>query len=273
MSAQATSTTFICLQNDEKFRHAYESASLVLADGMPVLWLSRLVRGAARLKERVAGSDLFWELAKLSHERGVTLFFLGGAPGAAEKAAEKARERFPQVKIVGTHCPSKETFDTAETQDDIRRRVRQARPDILLVGLGAPKQERWICRHRYALGVPVSIGVGGTFEMAGGRYQAGAEARSADRAGMGIPIRARSDAALPTLFLPRSAVSCANRAPDGALGRQRYERCSPVHLLIAPCWLSTQASSPRLPGLRFPGGRGSGPAPTRRRPTRSPSCH
>lgn len=156
------------LQTDEKFRRAYETASLVLADGMPVLWLSKLERRAIPLKERVAGSDLFWELAQLSHERGVTLFFLGGAPGSAEKAARKARERFPNVKVVGCHCPPREAFDAEAVQSEIRERVRAASPDILLVGFGAPKQEKWILEHRDALGVPVSVGVGGTFEMAGG---------------------------------------------------------------------------------------------------------
>ena len=156
------------LQTDEEFRRAYETASLVLADGMPILWLSKLERRAIPLKERVAGSDLFWELAQLSHERGVTLYFLGGAPGAAEKAAEKARERFPDVQIVGCHCPPRATFESEETQKEIREKILQASPDVLLVGFGAPKQEKWILANRDALGVPVSVGVGGTFEMAGG---------------------------------------------------------------------------------------------------------
>ena len=156
------------LQSDPLFRRAYEAASLVLADGMPILWLSKLERRSLPLKERVAGSDLFWELAKLSHESGVTLYLLGGAPGSAEKAAQKARERFPSVQVVGCYCPPKATFETEEVQREIRERVLAAKPDILLVGFGAPKQEKWILENREALRVPMSIGVGGTFEMAGG---------------------------------------------------------------------------------------------------------
>jgi N-acetylglucosaminyldiphosphoundecaprenol N-acetyl-beta-D-mannosaminyltransferase len=156
------------LQSDALFRTVYAQSSLNLADGMPVLWLSRLARGEARLRERVAGSDLFWELARLSHEKGTTLFFLGGAPGSAEKAKTEVLARYPNAKIVGTHCPPLATFDTPEVQSEIQRQVREAAPDILLVGFGAPKQEKWIHHNREALRVPVSIGVGGTFEMAGG---------------------------------------------------------------------------------------------------------
>ncbi len=156
------------LQSDALFRTVYAQSSLNLADGMPVLWLSRLARGAAPLRERVAGSDLFWELARLSHEKGTTLFFLGGAPGSAEKAKAEVLARYPDAKIVGTHCPPFAAFDTPEVQEEIQRQVCEAAPDILLVGFGAPKQEKWIHQNREALKVPVSIGVGGTFEMAGG---------------------------------------------------------------------------------------------------------
>src|SRR4051812_20280910 len=74
------------LHRDGEFRDIYRKADLVLADGMPVVWLSRLKPGVP-LRERVAGSDLFWELARESDARGLRLFFLGGAPGAAEQAA------------------------------------------------------------------------------------------------------------------------------------------------------------------------------------------
>jgi N-acetylglucosaminyldiphosphoundecaprenol N-acetyl-beta-D-mannosaminyltransferase len=156
------------LQSDKAFQDAYRQASLVLADGMPVLWLSRLARHGSRLRERVAGSDLFWELARLSHEKGIALFFLGGAPGSAEKSRQRVLERYPNARIVGLHCPPFENFDSAEVQEEIQRQIHAANPDILLVGFGAPKQEKWILANRDALNVPVSIGVGGTFEMAGG---------------------------------------------------------------------------------------------------------
>ena len=156
----------VLIEKDPDFAKAYENADLVVADGAPIVWLSRLV--ATALPERVAGSDLFWQLAKASSETGLRLFFLGGAPGAAAKAADMAERRYPGAKIVGTYCPPFDTFDTDVEQARIKRVVRSSEPDVLLVAFGAPKQEKWIVANKDALGVPVSIGVGGSFEMAAG---------------------------------------------------------------------------------------------------------
>lgn len=160
----------VIVSRDEAFKAAYDGADLVVADGAPIVWLSKLAATdeQAILPERVAGSDLFWELAKASSETGIRLFFLGGVPGAAAKAALIAEKRYPGAKIVGTYCPPFETFNTPEEQARIREVVRSARPDVLLVAFGAPKQEKWIAANKDLLGVPVSIGVGGSFEMAAG---------------------------------------------------------------------------------------------------------
>ena len=156
----------VMLDRDEAFRAVYADADLVLADGAPIVWLSRLA--GTPLRERVTGSDLFWELARASAATGARLFFLGGKPGAADKAAEEVRRRYPTAQVCGTYCPPFETFDTAAEQWRIQDAVRAAQPDILLVGFGAPKQEKWIAANKDIVAVPVSIGVGGTFEMAGG---------------------------------------------------------------------------------------------------------
>lgn len=156
------------LERDPEFAGVYREADLVLADGAPILWLSKLSHRHDPLAERVAGSDLFWELAKVSGERGLRLFFLGGRPGAAESAAAAVIARYPQANICGVYCPPHDTFDTPEVQAAIRDRVCAASPHVLLVAFGAPKQEKWIARNRDLLDVPVSIGVGGTLEMAGG---------------------------------------------------------------------------------------------------------
>ncbi len=151
---------------DPEFRDAYLNADLVVADGAPVVWLSKL--GGTPLKERVAGSDLFWTLGRASAESGITLFFLGGVPGSADKAKGVLEERYPGTKVIATYCPPFETFATDDEQDKIRDLVKAANPDVLLVAFGAPKQEKWIAKNRDRLGVPVSIGVGGSFEMASG---------------------------------------------------------------------------------------------------------
>ncbi|HSO38393.1 MAG TPA: WecB/TagA/CpsF family glycosyltransferase [Labilithrix sp.] len=166
---------FVCTGNldhlaiaaaDSEFKAAYQAADLVVADGAPVVWLSRL--GGTPLKERVAGSDLFWTLGQASADHGVTLFFLGGATGAAEAAKAELERRYPGTRVIGTYCPPFETFGTQEEQDRIRDVVKAAKPDVLLVAFGAPKQEKWIAKNLERLGVPIAIGVGGSFEMASG---------------------------------------------------------------------------------------------------------
>lgn len=149
------------------FRGAYERADLVVADGAPVLWLSHLLPGLV-LPERVCGSDLFWDVARASATQGLRLFLLGGSPGSAARAADAIERRHPGARVVGTYCPPFETFATEAEQARIREVVRAANPDVLLVAFGAPKQEIWIADNKDKLGVPLSIGVGGTFEMAAG---------------------------------------------------------------------------------------------------------
>lgn len=166
---------FVCTGNldhlaiaaiDQEFKAAYEAADLVVADGAPVVWLSKM--SGTPLPERVAGSDLFWSIAQASVDADVTLFLLGGMPGAAPGAKAAIERRHPGVKIVGTYCPPFASFDTRGEQEAIVRNVRAANPDILFVAFGAPKQEKWIAKNLEDLRVPLSIGVGGSFEMASG---------------------------------------------------------------------------------------------------------
>jgi len=154
------------MQGDADFRQIYRDADFVVADGMPLVWLSQLA--GTPLKERVTGSDLFWALGRASHENGLRLFLLGGLPTSAEKAAENIYHRFPNAQICGTYCPPHGTLNDPEEDARIRRIIAEAQPDVLLVGLGSPKQEKWISAHREDLHIPVSIGVGASFDMAAG---------------------------------------------------------------------------------------------------------
>lgn len=157
------------IRRDEEFRRVYQDADFVVADGMPLVWLSRL--SGVRLQERVAGSDLFWELGRASAATGMRLFFLGGQPCAAEEAAEVLRKKFPGAQIVGTYCPPVGTLADPQEDAKVCSLIVEAEPDVLLVGLGSPKQEKWIAAHKERLGVPVSIGVGAAFDMAAGRVR------------------------------------------------------------------------------------------------------
>lgn len=154
------------LHDSEEFRRIYASAWLSLADGMSIMWAARIL--GAPLPGKVSGSDLFPALCAASAGTGVRIFLLGGRPGAAEEAARVLRERHPGVEIVGTYCPPM-GFDSDPAElEKTDRAIRAAAPHLLFVGLGAPKQERWMYTSRERLGVPVSVGVGVSFEFVAG---------------------------------------------------------------------------------------------------------
>ena len=154
------------LHRDEGFLRIYNDAELVLADGAPLLWAARFL--GTPLQERVPGSDLLPELCREAVQRGHRLFFFGGRPGAAAGAADRFRDQHKGIQIVGTYCPPY-GFEHDETENrKCIARIKEAAPDVLFVGLGSPKQERWIHIHREVLGVPVCIGVGVSFEFVSG---------------------------------------------------------------------------------------------------------
>jgi N-acetylglucosaminyldiphosphoundecaprenol N-acetyl-beta-D-mannosaminyltransferase len=136
--------------------------SLVLPDGMPLVWISRLL--GHPLKERVSGVDMVPMLAELSAKKGYRIYLLGGREGVAERASKVLQVRFPGVNIVGHHAPPLADLERMDHGDTLER-IRVAKPDILLVAFGNPKQEKWIRMHSRRLGVPVSIGIGGSMDM------------------------------------------------------------------------------------------------------------
>jgi N-acetylglucosaminyldiphosphoundecaprenol N-acetyl-beta-D-mannosaminyltransferase len=155
---------------DHHLHRIIAGCSLVLPDGMPMVWLSGLL--GCPLAERVTGVDLVPRLAALSAQKGYGIFLLGGKGDVARRAKELLEAKFPGVRIVGTYAPSEEEVEQVD-QSEIVSRVQAAKPDILLVALGNPKQEKWIWMHRKRLGVPVAMGVGGSFEiMLGDMYRA-----------------------------------------------------------------------------------------------------
>lgn len=154
------------LQKDEEFKQIYAGATLVLADGMPVLWGARFLK--TPLKEKISGSDLFPRLCSVAADKGYRLFLLGGRPGAAHKASEVLSCRYPNIQIVGIHSPPYGFEKDIKQVQNIIKLIKDSKPDILFVGLGAPKQERWIYKHHKELDVPVSLGIGVTFEFISG---------------------------------------------------------------------------------------------------------
>ena len=143
-------------------------ADMVTADGMPVVWMSRLL--GCPLKERVTGADMVPALATAAAERGASLFFLGGNGDVAQRAADLLVRRNPGLKIAGVSSPfvyteGQHLTDFEEEDAAIIAEINAARPDILLIAFGNPKQELWFARNAPRLNVPVSIGIGGTFEF------------------------------------------------------------------------------------------------------------
>ena len=154
------------LRDEKDFREIYDGASLVVPDGMPLVWASKFLGDP--LKEKVSGSDLVPRLCKLSAMKGYRMFFLGGRYGAAYEAMLVKKREHPLLNVVGAYCPPFGFENDSVENAKIVKMIQEAKPHILCVGLGAPKQEKWIYRHYKELNVPVSIGVGGTFEFISG---------------------------------------------------------------------------------------------------------
>jgi N-acetylglucosaminyldiphosphoundecaprenol N-acetyl-beta-D-mannosaminyltransferase len=142
--------------------------SLVLPDGAPMLWASWLL--GRPLKQRVTGVDLIPELAKLSAARGYRIFVLGSKEEHARMAIEILKGKYPGALFVGRYSPEEKPLDAMD-DDEILNRIHAARPDILLVAFGNPKQELWIDRNRERLNVRVSIGIGGSLDIIAGQIK------------------------------------------------------------------------------------------------------
>ena len=149
-------------RRDPAFREVLAAADLALPDGQGLLWTARL--HGHRLRERVCGSDVVPAAATMAAEEGYRLFLLGAAPGVAERATAVLRARNPGLQVVGTYAGS----PSVDEEEAIIARVRAARPDILFVAYGAPRQDLWIRRNLGRLGVPVCMGIGGTLDFLAG---------------------------------------------------------------------------------------------------------
>ena len=163
----ATANVDFCVQalGDMELRRILAHADLVVCDGQPLVWASRFLGNP--IPERVAGSDIVPQLLAEAEQRGWRVFFLGGTTESVARAADNARAKHPWLQLVGSYSPPFEHLIEMD-HADIARRVREARPDILLVAFGCPKQEKWIGMHFRDAGVPVSIGVGATIDFIAG---------------------------------------------------------------------------------------------------------
>jgi len=149
-------------RRDAQFAAVLRRADLRVPDGIGVVWAARLQ--GVRLAERVTGSDGIYALCRRAAHEGWRVFFLGAAPGVAERTAEVLAGLYPGLPVAGTFAGSPENADWPE----IAARLAAAQPDVLLVAYGHPRQDQWIDRHRDVLPAAVAMGVGGAFDFVAG---------------------------------------------------------------------------------------------------------
>jgi N-acetylglucosaminyldiphosphoundecaprenol N-acetyl-beta-D-mannosaminyltransferase len=149
-------------RQDPELARIVREADLVTPDGSGLLWASRLL--GKPIRDRVSGVDLVAQLTRLSAQKGYRLFFLGAAPGIAQEASRQLCERYPGAVI----CGARHGFFKEEEEEAIAAQIAETRPDVVFVAFGIPKQEKFILRHKAAIGASVCIGVGGSFDVYSG---------------------------------------------------------------------------------------------------------
>ncbi|MBU1035904.1 WecB/TagA/CpsF family glycosyltransferase, partial [bacterium] len=167
-------------RKDPEYHAILKSADLVTPDGAGILWAATTLNYP--LPERVTGIDIIHNICRLAAKKGYSLYLLGSYPGVASEAALNLTKKYPGIKIAGTHhgyfsCEDSQNCEDVKNGNSVRNKeeeeiiteIKEKRPDILLVGMGVPKQEKWINKNLEKLDVPVCIGVGGSFDVLSGR--------------------------------------------------------------------------------------------------------
>jgi N-acetylglucosaminyldiphosphoundecaprenol N-acetyl-beta-D-mannosaminyltransferase len=155
----------VCAAQDNQVRRALQEADFCLPDGVATTLGARLL--GERLPERLPGPSVMLEICRYGVARGYRHFFYGGAKGIPDRLSEKLRERFPGLQVAGTYSPPFREL-TAEEDEAVVDMIERCDPDIVWVGLGAPKQEIWARTHRGRLSAPLILTVGAAFDFNSG---------------------------------------------------------------------------------------------------------
>ena len=157
----------VLFQENESLRNAYEGAEMVLADGHPIVWTSMIT--GKRLPERVAGSELVPKLFDSFNEQGnLKVFLLGAADGVAARASENMKKQWPNVETVGVYSPPMGFENSDEECERILEKLAEANADVVVVGLGAPKQEIWVSKYADRIPAAAALCVGATIDFLAG---------------------------------------------------------------------------------------------------------
>ncbi len=159
--------TVAIAQKDEEFMRVMHTADMVLADGMSIVWGGRWI--GKYLPHRVAGPDFMGAVCEAAAKKGRSIYLLGSSEENLKSLQSVLKTRYPNLRILGTYSPP--VCDCLDTTQNaiIKDHLLRAKPDVLFVGLSAPKQEKWIAKHLQELNIPVCIGVGAAFDFISGR--------------------------------------------------------------------------------------------------------
>lgn len=149
-------------QKDQQYRHILQKADLVIPDGIGIIIASKILGDP--IQQRLAGFDLMIQLFHLCAEKHYSVYFLGAEPSVIEEAVNQVKRQFPQTPVAGYHHGY---FDMDDPS--IVREIQSVKPDVVLVGLGFPRQEQWIARYRDSFNKGLFIGVGGSFDILAGK--------------------------------------------------------------------------------------------------------
>lgn len=157
------------LEYDRDFKGAYEQASLVLTDGQPLIWISKFLK--TPIKEKISGSDLFPKLCALAAERQYKVYLLGAADGVAAQAADNLTKMNPGLCIVGTFSPQYGFENDNRQVEEVWQKIHAVSPDILIVGLGTPKQELFLWKNQKELNGILAFCLGASIDFEAGKIK------------------------------------------------------------------------------------------------------
>lgn len=159
----------IRIEKDNYFKEICDNAELLLVDGHPLMWIAKYYKKP--FKEKICGSDLVPKLCEVAAKKGYSVFFLGAAPGVAEKAAENLIKEYPELNVAGTYSPPLGFENDKDEIKKINDILLKSKADMLFVGMGVPKQDIFIYENKDNYKIPMSFSIGGAIDFIAGKQK------------------------------------------------------------------------------------------------------